>query len=287
MKPFNLTMIAALLLLAMPLPVNAGAATPVVKLGPVCKKAMQALRENAKGGPEERLVAWRRIAKICRGTGAYEVEVAQLLTNLGRYPEAEAELGRVMGKGSAYEPRLRFVKGVMLLRQGELADAEKLAQQTIELFPGWGGGYTQLGLVHRLQQDDSGATKFFEQSSALLGEEEPGIRLLNLLGLVAAYHAEGRYLDSAMSMQLALKLDGNALLDAPAVATAIVSLVEIDRPELAQGLLMQHVAVMPQHATDPDFLKLQALIDARRAQAANSAGGGAAEGNRAAAKAPE
>jgi tetratricopeptide (TPR) repeat protein len=209
-----------------------------------------------------RIERWKALASQCSGTGQYELRLGALYTLANRDAEAREALTRALTLKTDYLRDIKLSLFDLDLRSGALQVAEKRALELVSEFPEWRGGHSALGKMRLVQGRFEESISELEEANAI----EPASGTYTLLTM--AYYKKNLYLESARSMQRALRLDRAALEHAQAVVAAAYSLVALGHVPEAQDLLEKHKSVQPRAADDPFYAR--AVETVREANASQS-----------------
>lgn len=202
-----------------------------------------------RGDLSSRIERWKALAPQCSGTGEYELRLGALYTLANRDTEARKTLTRALTLKTDYLRDIKLSLFDLDLRSGALQVAEKRALELVSEFPKWRGGHRALGQVRLVQGRFEESISELEEANAI----EPASGTYTALTM--AYYKKDLYLESAQSMQRALRLDRAALEHTQAVVAAAYSLVALGHVSEAQDLLDKHKSVQPQAGDDPFYAR--------------------------------
>jgi tetratricopeptide (TPR) repeat protein len=132
-------------------------------------------------------------------------DIVQLLNN-NRFDDAESMCREGLDE-KPNEVNLLGILGAILIRKGELDDAEKQLSRAIELEPGFAKPHEDLGALHLTRNDADVAIPFFEKALAIDSSQPTAMR-----GLVAALQHMGREQEAEALHAKAVNASSTAML---------------------------------------------------------------------------
>lgn len=211
---------------------------------------------------ESKLNRWGALSEKCAGTGLYESRLGHLYYEAQQYEKSKTIIENGLKLKSEFDKELLFGLADTEAMLGDLNTSLDIANQLVNQYGNWYGGYQILGRIYAHQQRFNLAIDAYEKSNSL--EELAG----TYSALVICYYHKNDHEKAITAMQKAIKLDNTQLAQRLAVPAAAYSLTELGYLDAAEDLLIQHQSVRPESKDDPVFARtvihLQKKMDEKK-----------------------
>ncbi len=198
----------------------------------------------------------------CAGTGIYEARSALLFADARRLDEAETMIAAASLFSPAYDKEVLVAKMSLAVPQGRREDALLLGKQVVTEFPTWLDGYTAYAMAHFWNADFSSSINVLNKAS-LIDESGKAYRLLAVM-----YYLEENYPSSVDSLERALEIDPDAILDVSAATSAALSLLEMGQRDDGLALLQRYAAADPLADVKSDYIRARKRFEPKPRQRA-------------------
>lgn len=205
------------------------------------------------------IAALEPLAAKCAGSSDYVVRMADLYMDAGYFDKAEKTFLSGLELNSPQKKNIMFGLSSVYVRKGDFRSANRYADRLLREYPDWFGSHSAKATSLIFGDSDYvKATSFFVRSNELADKEEDSLAILsNDLLLSVCFYNQGKFRESAMSLQSAFKINrGLAMTDTPAVAAGAASLLELGFDKEAAELVEIHYKFLPDSMRDEFFKKV-------------------------------
>lgn len=209
----------------------------------------------------KKISSWLAKEESCSGSGYYEYHLSKLYISVREYDEASYWIKKGLSLKTEYSKFLSLAVGDLNLHQKNYNEAIKAYERTIEKYPSWYVGYSNMGFALMASGRPGDALPHFEKAISLGGDFN------TYRDATLAYYLVGKHEESIAALNSAYNLNNGILRDRDPMIAGIRSYAELGRFELAKKMLALLLHYRPELKEDTEYLKTGHFVKQKMVEA--------------------